>query len=139
MARGAGSRVPEVMPAAEVTLAVGEASSGAEATVEAADAVMADTGTKRRRPPKPTSKSSPRTTEGACCALEEEMFDFCTSFGEARSVPQRRNKMEDFNVSGIARSLLGPFRERCRRASYNISIIACLSDGGGGGNAVKFD
>ena len=63
MARGAGSRVPEVMPAAEVTLAVGEASSGAEAAGEAADAAMADTGTKRRRPPKPTSKSSPRTTE----------------------------------------------------------------------------
>ena len=64
MARGAGSRVPEVMPAAEVTLAVEEASSGAgEATVEAADAAMADTGTKRRRPPKPTSKSSPRITE----------------------------------------------------------------------------
>ena len=64
MARGAGSRDPEVMPAAEVTLAVGEASSGAGATVEAAeDAAMADTGTRRRRPPKPTSKSSPRTTE----------------------------------------------------------------------------
>ena len=51
------------MPAAEVTLAVEEASSGAEAAGEAADAAMADTGTKRRRPPKPTSKSSPRTTE----------------------------------------------------------------------------
>ena len=63
MARGAGSRVPEVMPAAEVTLAVEEASFGAEAAGEAADAAMADTGTKRRRPPKPTSKSSPRTTE----------------------------------------------------------------------------
>ena len=61
MAGGAGSRgaPPEVMPAAEAE----EASSGAGATVEAADAAMADTGTRRRRPPKPTSKSSPRTTE----------------------------------------------------------------------------
>ena len=118
MARGAGSRVPEVMPAAEVTLAVGEASSGAaEAAGEAADAAMADTGTRRRWPPRPTSKSSPRTTEGACCALEEEMFDFCTSFGEVRSVPQRRNKMEDFNVSGIARSLIGPAVPRTMSAS----------------------
>ena len=75
MARGAGSRVPEVMPAAEVTLAVEEASSGAEAAGEAADAAMADTGTKRRRPPKPTSKSSPRTTEGACCALDHGRGD----------------------------------------------------------------
>ena len=32
--------------------------------------------------------------------------------------------MEDFNVSGIACASLAPFRERCRRASYNISITA---------------